>query len=138
MKRLFCVSVLLVAATAATAHADPNRDAIVAALAAAAKQSNSGFTAFSAEAGKAFWMATQTGGKPDTPSCTTCHGNDPKGGGQTRAGKPIEPMAVSVNPQRFTDPEKVAKWFGRNCNSVLGRECSAEEKVNVLAYLTGQ
>jgi hypothetical protein len=88
-----------------------------------------------AAAGKAFWNANHSGGKPDTPSCTTCHGNDPTKAGQTRAGKAIDPMAVSVQPDRYTDPAKVEKWFGRNCNSVLGRDCTATEKADVLDYL---
>lgn len=86
-------------------------------------------------AGNAFFHATHSGGKPDTPSCTTCHTNDPRAMGKTRAGKAIDPMAVSVNPNRFTDPAKVEKWFIRNCNTVLGRECTAGEKADVLAYL---
>jgi len=88
-----------------------------------------------AAAGQAFFQGTHSGGKPDTPSCTTCHTSDPRAMGKTRAGKPIDPMAASANPNRFTDPAKVEKWFLRNCNSVLGRECTANEKADVLAYL---
>ncbi len=77
-------------------------------------------------------------GKPDTPSCTTCHGKTPQQGGQTRTGKAIAPMAVSLTPDRFTDLKKVNKWFGRNCKSVIGRECSAQEKVDFLSYLSQQ
>lgn len=87
-----------------------------------------------ANAGMAMFQGTHAGGKPDTPSCTTCHTSDLRAMGKTRAGKPIDPMAVSANPNRFTDPAKVAKWFLRNCNSVLGRECTATEKANLLAY----
>ena len=113
--------------------ADPARDAILAELAKAA-----GGEAFSAARGEAFFTATHTGGKPDTPSCASCHGTDPAKGGQTRAGKAIEPMAVSVNPKRFTDPAEVDKWFKRNCSSVLGRECTAAEKGDVLTWLIGK
>ena len=88
-----------------------------------------------AAAGQAFFLGTHAGGKPDTPSCTTCHTSDPRAMGKTRAGKPIDPMAKSVNPNRFTDPAKVEKWFRRNCNSVLGRECTANEKADFLAYM---
>ncbi|MCW8916672.1 MAG: DUF1924 domain-containing protein [Magnetovibrio sp.] len=77
-------------------------------------------------------------GKPDTPSCTTCHGKTPKQEGQTRTGKTIAPMAVSQTPDRFTDLKKVNKWFGRNCKSVIGRECTAQEKVDFLTYLSQQ
>jgi len=47
-------------------------------------------------------------------------------------------MAVSANPQRFTDMEKVEKWFGRNCNSVLGRDCTPQEKGDVATWLIAQ
>jgi len=33
------------------------------------------------------------------------------------------------------DPAKVEKWFRRNCNDVMGRECTAGEKADVLAWL---
>jgi len=95
-----------------------------------------GITAFSAQRGKAFFEANHAGGKPASPSCTTCHGQDPRQAGRTRAGKVIEPMAVSANPERFTDPAFVEKWFGRNCDSVLGRACTATEKGDFIAYLS--
>ena len=116
---------------AAPANADPARDAILKGYATEA-----GVSSFSADAGKAFFQGTHTGGKPDTPSCTTCHTADPKSPGKARAGKPIEPMAVSANPSRFTDMATVEKWFRRNCTSVLGRECTAQEKGDVLTYLS--
>jgi hypothetical protein len=129
------VFVLLVAVSAL---ADPARDAIVAALTEEAKKQDAGFAGFSAERGQAFWAVKHSGGKPDTPSCTSCHGSDPTQAGQTRAGKAIEPMAVSKTPKRLTDPAEVNKWFTRNCNSVLGRECTAVEKGDVIAYLSSK
>lgn len=89
----------------------------------------------SAERGKALFLSDHAGGKPDTPSCTTCHGQDPRGMGQARTGKTIEPMAPSANAARFTDSAHVEKWFGRNCDSVLGRACTAAEKADILAWL---
>ncbi|MFC2969664.1 DUF1924 domain-containing protein [Acidimangrovimonas pyrenivorans] len=88
----------------------------------------------SAERGHAFFLASHAGGHPDTPSCSTCHTKDPRNQGQTRAGKTIAPMAVSQSPDRFTDPKKVAKWFRRNCNTVLGRACTPGEKADIIAY----
>lgn len=85
--------------------------------------------------GQALFTAAHVGGKPDTPSCTTCHTMDPTKPGQARTGKAIEPMAPSANPARFTEIAKVEKWFGRNCNSVLGRDCTAAEKADVIAWL---
>jgi cytochrome c1 len=127
-----------IAGVAAAGVASPARDAILATFAVAAKQGDPAFAGFSAERGHAFWTAAHTGGKPDTPSCTTCHTTDPTREGQTRAGKQIAPMAVSQTPDRFTDSAKVEKWFGRNCNSVLGRDCTAVEKGDVIAYLSGK
>jgi len=120
------------AVASAPAGADPARDAILKSFA-----SEAGITAFSAADGKALFQGTHSGGKPDTPSCTTCHTKDPTAMGRTRAGKSIDPMAVSANPARFTDAAKVDKWFRRNCNTVLGRECTAKEKGDVITYLSG-
>ena len=111
-------------------QADPARDAIIAGFAAEAGKP------LSAERGQAFFTGTHSGGNAEAPSCTACHTDNPKAAGKTRVGKPIDPMAVSVNPKRFTDPEMVAKWFLRNCNTVLGRECTATEKGDVLTYLS--
>jgi len=127
-----------VAFYAVSAMADTRRDAILVEFLSQAKQEDPSFTAFSAERGKAFFHAKQTGGKPDTQSCTTCHTETPQAKGRTRAGKEIDPIAVSSTPTRFTDPEEVAKWFGRNCNSVLGRECTAVEKGDFITFMTGQ
>jgi len=88
--------------------------------------------------GRTLHEQKSTGGKPDTPSCTTCHGNDPRAPGRSQTGKFIEPMAVSVSPLRFTNPVKVEKWFKRNCNEVLGRECTPQEKGDWLAYMASQ
>jgi len=140
MKRIIPVVAAAVIAGFASAPADasPARDAIVAGITAEAKAIDPSFSGFSAERGKAFFKATHSGGKPKTPSCTSCHGKTPFATGQTRAGKAIEPMAVSKTPDRFTDPEKVGKWFRRNCNSVLGRECTAQEKGDYLIFMMSQ
>ena len=106
--------------------------------AAAAKTADPAFSGFSAERGRALHTQTFTGGKPDTPSCTTCHGKDTRAAGRTLAGKPIEPVALSANPLRYTDPAKVEKWFKRNCTEVLGRQCSAREKGDWLAFMLSQ
>ena len=45
-------------------------------------------------------------------------------------------MAPAFNAERFTDAAKVEKWFRRNCNDVVGRECTAAEKADVLAWLS--
>lgn len=92
---------------------------------------------FSAERGKAFWLKDQLSDSGARMNCGSCHGNDLKQPGKhNKSGKLIEPMASSVNAERYTDLEKVEKWFTRNCKQVLQRECSAQEKGDVLRYLS--
>jgi hypothetical protein len=122
---------LTIGALATAAQAGP-RDDIIAKF-----QAQAGAPANPANGEKMFFNNYGTG-KPDTPGCTSCHGEDPRQGGQTRAGKAIDPIAVSRTPDRFTDPEKVDKWFLRNCQGVIGRECTAQEKVDFLTFMTNQ
>jgi hypothetical protein len=69
-------------------------------------------------------------------SCASCHDNPPNHDTkQIVTGKVIKPLAPSANPTRFTDDAKVEKWFKRNCNDVLGKDCSAQEKADVLSWL---
>ncbi len=69
-------------------------------------------------------------------SCSTCHGPVPTGTGRHAAtGKAIAPLAPAANAERFTDAARVEKWFRRNCNDVMGRECTPAEKADVLAWL---
>ncbi len=137
MRQSILAAALLLMATPIAIAAGP-QDAVLANLAAQAKAADVGFSTFSAVDGKTFFFSTHSGGKPDTPSCVTCHSDNVKAFGKTRAGKVIEPMAISVNAQRFTDMEKVEKWFARNCNSVLGRDCTPQEKGDVATWLISQ
>ena len=69
-------------------------------------------------------------------SCATCHGATPTADGRhASTGKAIGPLAPAFNPQRFADAAKTEKWFRRNGNDVVGRECTAAEKADVLAWL---
>ena len=69
-------------------------------------------------------------------SCSTCHTAKPTVDGKhATTGKVIAPMAPAFNPQRFTDAAKTEKWFRRNCNDVVGRECTPAEKADVLTWL---
>jgi len=122
---------------ASPASANP-RQTFLADFAAAAKAEDATFDGFSADRGRALFLATPASGKPETPSCTTCHTTDPRGVGQTRAGKIIEPMALSKSPDRYNDLKKLKKWFRRNCKSVLGRVCTAWEKGDYLTFMISQ
>jgi len=113
---------------------DARRDAILADYAAKA-----GAATFSAQRGETLFRTKWTGGDPRTSSCTACHTADPRQPGQNaKTGRPIEPVAVSANPRRFTDPAKVEKQFTRDCRSVLGRDCTPLEKGDYITFLAGQ
>jgi hypothetical protein len=92
----------------------------------------SGFQEFSAARGESFFKAKHGG----EWSCASCHTENPAlTGKHVKTGKVIQPLAPSANAERFTDPAKVAKWFKRNCNDVLERVCTPQEKGDVLTYL---
>ena len=90
----------------------------------------------SAVRGETLYRAEHRGRDGKPVSCASCHTSDPRQPGQTRVGKRIEPLAPSANAQRFTDAAKVEKWFRRNCQDVLARECSAQEKGDFIAWLS--
>jgi len=69
-------------------------------------------------------------------SCASCHDSLPNH--ETKhivTGKVIQALSPVRNSARFSDLAKVEKWFKRNCNDVLGRECEAQEKADVLSWL---
>lgn len=91
---------------------------------------------FSVEAGRQLWNQTFPAADGSQRSCTSCHTTDPKQAGKhARTGKNIDPLAPSANSQRFTQTKEVRKWLLRNCKWTLGRECTAQEKGDVLTYL---
>ncbi len=97
-----------------------------------AKAQNPAFKGFSAKAGEDFYKQRHGGDW----SCSSCHTENPTASGKHAVtNKPIQPLSPNANPERFTDEAKVNKWFKRNCNDVLKRECTPEEKGNLLTYL---
>ena len=140
MKATDCglISLILLACALAPAAADESPKSLLDFYASEAKASDPGFSGFSTERGEHLFRTHFSTGKPDTPSCTTCHTTDATKTGQTRAGKDIEPMAASANPKRYSDQAKTEKWFGRNCNNVLGRDCTATEKGDFITFMLSQ
>ena len=121
----------LLAFAGAAAAATPAE--IVSTYQAAAAGENPGFTGFSADRGRLFFNSRHG----SDWSCASCHTTDPRQAGRHAVtGKTIAPMATAVNPERFTDTAKVEKWFRRNCQDVLQRECSAQEKGDFIAWLS--
>lgn len=137
--RLLLVGAALALAPAAAIAGDAARDALLQGYADQAGAADPGFSGFSAARGRALYMGPHQGGNPETNACAACHTSDPTAAGRHRkTGRGIEPMAVSVNPGRFTDPDEVEKQFGRDCKNVLGRACTAQEKGDFITFLAGQ
>ena len=97
-----------------------------------AKHAAQQFSGFSGARGKAFFESRH-GGEWSCASCHTANPVDP--GLHAKTGKPIAPLAPAGDAERFTRLDKVEKWFRRNCNDVLDRACTAQEKGDILAYL---
>lgn len=69
-------------------------------------------------------------------SCSSCHGATPvRTGRDVVTEKPIAPLAPAANGRRFSDRSKVEFWFGQNCKDVVGRECTAAEKADLISWL---
>ena len=102
-----------------------------------AKQENPAFKEFSASRGEQFYHATRTHSSGTQISCNTCHSHNPRGvGTHAKTRKEIQPLAPIANKERFSDPAKVEKWFKRNCQDVLERACTAQEKGDFIAYVS--
>jgi len=69
-------------------------------------------------------------------SCASCHNDNPtRRGTHALTDKRIAPLAPAANPKRFTDRTAVELNFRMNCKDVVGRECTAGEKADVLSWL---
>ena len=95
---------------------------------------------FSAQAGNELWRKEFISPKTGVNhSCTTCHtANLSAAGKHVKTKKSIEPLAPSVNSERLMETKTIKKWLKRNCKWTLGRECTAEEKGNLLTYIQSQ
>ncbi|MCP4411220.1 MAG: DUF1924 domain-containing protein [Gammaproteobacteria bacterium] len=89
---------------------------------------------FSAQQGERLWTVVS-----NERSCTTCHSTSVNNEGKhNRTGKRIKPMSPTVNPERLADAKKIKKWLLRNCKWTFGRECTVQEKGNILLWLSQQ
>lgn len=128
---LLRLAMLLVGATVNLAYAETPQN-FLDGYAQEAKAQNPAFKGFSAKAGETFYKNKHGGDW----SCSSCHTDNPAAEGKhTVTGKLIQPLSPNANAARFSDTAKVNKWFKRNCNDVLKRECTPEEKGNLLTYL---
>ena len=133
LRAMVYLGFVLMATTGLTAQSalaeTPNE--VLAELKAEAR-SESGSQDFSAARGESFYK-TKHG---NDWSCSSCHTDNPAAQGKhAKSDKLIKPLAPSANAERFTDMKKIEKWFKRNCNDVLERICTAQEKGDMLTYL---
>jgi hypothetical protein len=127
MHARFTTSLALGLTLSLGAMANPIQDSYL----ALARQESPAFKEFSAAAGQKFYST-----KSGDLSCASCHTDSPKAlGKHAKTGKEIQPMAPVVNAKRFSDPANVEKWFKRNCNDVLKRACTTQEKGDFVAYM---
>jgi len=125
MKLAILITTLLVSATSVGLHAETVTDVQNTYRARGAGP-------FAYDNGESLWNSRLY----EQRQCADCHTADLRQPGEhKRTHKPIEAMAPSVTPARYTDQRKVEKWFKRNCKWTLGRECTAQEKGDLLEYL---
>ena len=137
MRRVVLVAATFAAGLGLVTAAEPLRQRILENYAAEARKDSPSFSGLSAERGKALYFGPHPGGQPE--ACSTCHTANPtKPGQHSKTGREIAPMAISVNPDRFTDPAEVEKRFVRDCKNVLRRPCTAQEKGDFITFLSQQ
>ena len=101
-----------------------------------AKRNQPGFVADS-ERGRSFVMR-DWGVSQSLSSCAACHGDQPNNSGRhALTGDPIPALSPTLTPKRFSNPARVEKQFKRDCNDVLGRMCTAEEKADFIKFVMG-
>lgn len=125
----YLISLVLVAASGAALAETPRQIGDSYAVA-----QGGGFRATAARGAEFF--GRKFGNSEKMPSCAACHTDNPSQPGRHAiTGKTIKPLAPVANAERLSDPAKVEKWFTRNCKEVVGRECSAGEKADFIAFL---
>ena len=125
---------MLLMAGAGLAHAE-TPVSLIAGYTAEAARTTPGF-APSAERGQGLFTR-KWGVSPTMANCASCHSDQPTADGKhVVTGKRIAPLAPAANPERFANSAKTEKWFKRNCQEVVGRECSAAEKADFIQFVS--
>lgn len=131
--RFLLAAIGLAAATAAATVGAATPADFIKGFEQSARQADPSFAGFSAARGQQFFRTRHSDW-----ACASCHTDDPSAQGKhVVTGRSIAPLAPAANPERFTDAAKVEKWFRRNCNDVVKRACTPQEKGDVLTWLAG-
>lgn len=136
MKKINTALFILFGMTALAAQADVvTAQKLADKYLAIAKAVDANSTGLSSADGKTFFNREITV-KGKQVACASCHTANPADTGKhIVTNKPIRPLSPLVNPKRFTSVDKVEKEFTDHCNDVIGRDCTAQEKGNFIAYL---
>ncbi|HZR03435.1 MAG TPA: DUF1924 domain-containing protein [Burkholderiales bacterium] len=122
------------------------------------KQVDPSFAGFSPENGRKFYLEKHPLMGVGAVACSSCHRKNPRE--EIRAHRTdilcrachvindeehpdpahakkrlIQPFAPSANPKRFSDYERVEKYFRTNCAMTLKRPCTPQEKGDLIAWL---
>jgi hypothetical protein len=156
VRQLALLAVVVLGACATPTRAAPI-DEILAAYAQQARSADARFAGFSAERGCEVYFREHELETGEVLSCAACHHEDPRteryahqdpipcvachrfqalsSEGMLRIRRQFLPLAPSANPDRFTDPAFVEKWFRINCRMLMQRECTPLEKGDVITWL---
>jgi cytochrome c peroxidase len=101
-----------------------------------AKKVNPNFKEFDATKGKDIFFTTNiVDGKKI--SCVSCHSDNlSKSGQNIKTNKVIDPLSPSANKSRLSEIKDMKKWLRRNFNDVYKREGTAQEKGDVLLFIS--
>jgi len=136
MNKITTVLAVLLSLSAISAHADAvTAQKLADKYATIAKNINPNSTGLSVDDGKDFFNREITI-KGKQVACASCHTANPADNGKhIVTGKPIRPLSPNANEKRFASIDKVEKNFTKHCNDIIGRDCTAQEKGNFIAYL---
>lgn len=134
MKTANTLMAILLASVAGAALAETPAG-LLAGYAAEAARATPGFSP-SAERGQQLFTR-KWGVSQSMPSCAACHSEQPAAEGKhVVTGKRIAPLSPNANAERFSSSAKVEKWFRRNCQEVVGRECGPAEKADFIQFVS--
>jgi len=150
--------VLVCGLLAATQVCADTPEEILEGYAAQARAADPSFTGFSAQEGEAFYREPHVVKGAGVWSCSSCHLKNPRYAIRahktdipcrachvindwehpepaTAKKRVIDPFAPSANPMRLTDAHRVETFLRLNCLLLLKRECTVQEKGNLIAWV---
>jgi len=135
MKKRFILLLLPLAMFGADLN--PKMQEYMSQLESKAKQENPSFSGFNYTRGEKIFTSTHIGKRGKPISCTSCHTTDlTQKGKNIHTGKILSPISPLVNPKSMAKVKNVKKWLKRNFKDVYNRVGTAQEKGDVIVYIT--